>query len=68
MRSLLFPRRDADNDDDVAIGVTQIVAFQIVLIFTAVAAILALTCRLRVFINHETTFKVRFSKISPQPL
>ena len=43
------------NDEEVAVGVAQLAAFQVVLIFTAVAAILALTCRLRVFSSHEPT-------------
>ena len=41
------------EEDEVALGVAQLAAFQVVLIFTAVAAILALTCRLRVFSSHE---------------
>ena len=49
------------NDEEVAIGVAQLAAFQVVLIFTAVAAILALTRRLRVFSSHEPTrLKVYF--------
>ena len=42
------------NDEEVALGVAQLAAFQVVLIFTAVAAILALTCRLRVFSTHDS--------------
>jgi len=47
--------RSETNDEEVAVGVAQLAAFQVVLIFTAVAAILALTCRLRVFSSHEPT-------------
>ncbi|KAI9553402.1 hypothetical protein GHT06_021305 [Daphnia sinensis] len=44
---------EMNEEDEVALGVAQLAAFQVVLIFTAVAAILALTCRLRVFSSHE---------------
>jgi len=53
--SLLGLYRSETNDEEVAVGVAQLAAFQVVLIFTAVAAILALTCRLRVFSSHEPT-------------
>ncbi|XP_057378396.1 uncharacterized protein LOC130700370 isoform X1 [Daphnia carinata] len=53
--SASFPSEitEMNEEDEVALGVAQLAAFQVVLIFTAVAAILALTCRLRVFSSHE---------------